>query len=1150
MSITQVTDVYGNVRTFGSSGEDQRDARAYQAGVDRDAALLEAAKTGDYSNIPGYSNMSGRDRAEIEQKGANILRQSNMMQGQLTGDYSGASKYAPVLLEGSSLQRFNEGKGYAVYDSFTAADGTQYLAVAGKNSSFIQKVNPDGTTERVAAPPKVSSMGVNISKNTVRGVSPGKYGSIKGGTRSKNVNRVLDAFGDFTSNLDITTDTITDDTTDTTDDTTDTTDDTTANTGVGVGGAPAGDIDLDSTFSSADFTSVTPPTDVINVGAGEVAPIDPNVSQTVNQAVSGVNYQPITPSDFTVTQTTGTPGSITSPTTGYVGGNVSPQANVTGTFTQPVSTAGMSAVPGSIMYKTQYAGTQGAVPQGTVATAPATGQNIQTGYEQHPYINRQTTQEIMVTEFNGQPVTYVPPGFVRKFPRKALSTQATSVDKNITGVTNMAEGGDVNKDAMLATRLLGFEGQPNELEKFLEENPNASARMNLYKDAMNSMNTNIVPKQATIAGQPHRLAYVNPQEEQMLKNAGGSGQPSFGGIPAFFTIGKGTTVGEVITDPIAKVTYTWNGNSWDMVDETGRSLGSTPGLGPSPGGDVNKDAIVDTFPSAAGQGVNTDQFRAMQQGLITQTMQPRQATVAGMIPNAYDFIPVDAGMAVPQAPFAEAATAGTTSVAGQPILPNVQTASTTATQPDVERQTDALTAQTLSTLTRDITGQTQDTSSVSGLGPVTGTAQTVQSVAAQAGDPVPTRTVDLTPGAEELVRGTGVDQARVGQAFGTGEIQAASVQTELANLMSQFDDGQTPAWAAGSMRRATAVMAQRGLGASSLAGQAIVQAAMEAALPIAQIDASNKQQVALFKAEQRAKFLQIDFDQAFQAKVINAARVSEIANMNFNADQQIALENSRAANTVNLANLNNRQALLLSEAAALANLDMANLSNLQQAQVQNAQNFLQMDMANLNNSQQTEIFKTQQNIASVLSDAAAENAAEQFNAQSENQRNQFFSNLSSIVSQFNASQSNAMDQFNLNNVNSLRKFNSEVQQQRDLFNAQNGLVIAQANAKWRQNIATLNTAAQNESNMDFAKTINALSAKNLDEIWQRERDIMSNAFISSESAMDRALQIILGDKSLESVRLQLEAKEDIADTELLSRFLFGGSGDGGFSLFP
>ena len=47
--------------------------------------------------------------------------------------------------------------------------------------------------------------------------------------------------------------------------------------------------------------------------------------------------------------------------------------------------------------------------------------------------------------------------------------------------------------------------------------------------------------------------------------------------------------------------------------------------------------------------------------------------------------------------------------------------------------------------------------------------------------------------------------------------------------MQQFEGGNTPAWAAGSMRAATATLAARGLGASSLAGQAIVQAAMEAA---------------------------------------------------------------------------------------------------------------------------------------------------------------------------------------------------------------------------------------------------------------------------------------------------------------------------------
>ena len=145
-----------------------------------------------------------------------------------------------------------------------------------------------------------------------------------------------------------------------------------------------------------------------------------------------------------------------------------------------------------------------------------------------------------------------------------------------------------------------------------------------------------------------------------------------------------------------------------------------------------------------------------------------------------------------------------------------------------------------------------------------------------------------------------------------------------------------------------------------------------------------------------------------------------------------------------------------------------------------------------------------------------------------------------------------MDQFNVNSVNAIRQFNSEIQQQRDLFNAQNGLVVAQANAQWRQNIATLNTAAQNESNLDFAKTINALTSKNLDEIWQRERDIMSFAFTSDQSAMDRALSIILADKELEAAREKLNAMEDAADTNLAMRFLFGSSPEGilgGLNLF-
>jgi len=42
-----------------------------------------------------------------------------------------------------------------------------------------------------------------------------------------------------------------------------------------------------------------------------------------------------------------------------------------------------------------------------------------------------------------------------------------------------------------------------------------------------------VPRETVIGGQPHMLAYINPEEEQMLYAAGGSGEPGPGGIPAF-----------------------------------------------------------------------------------------------------------------------------------------------------------------------------------------------------------------------------------------------------------------------------------------------------------------------------------------------------------------------------------------------------------------------------------------------------------------------------------------------------------------------------------------------------------------------------------------------------------------------------------------
>jgi len=984
-----ITDVYGNTRTI-SKNASGSEIRNIVNNIERDKALLEAAQSGDFSSVT--ANVDSRDQRDVISAANRILKQVNALQGAKTGDYSGANKDAPMLYgtntnyertlgSGSTDTggKTSSNKGYAVYDSFTDEEGNQYVAVSGKNSSFINKISADGTVERIVKPP------------------------AKKDKRNTNIRRVLGAFEALKASMG------TDDTTETpsTDDdvttpTTTTDDDVT--TGVNTPTLTADDLmqTVSPAVAGGDFTSVTPPTTVQQVKAGGVPIVDPNESQYVTQQVAPVTYQ----------STLGTAGSGP------------------GTVSSTTQTGGLSAVPGQVTYKTQYAGTQGAVPQTLVTTQPGTGAEypaVYQGYQTVPYGN-DLGQTIMITEFNGVPTTYVPPGF-----------------KKITGetqTTGAAEGG--------LMETMSLEGKDRIYRKMGYGGPKTREGHAQYEAS-------------------------NPAAEAKGLAIGGYIQKfNQGGAVRAFDEGGDTTVPANLT-------------SADLAE--------------------------------------------MQKRAVQQTMQPMQANTAMMQPTAADFVPVDAGMTVPIAPFAEAATVGNVQQAVLPTAPATNLAGVTSVAPQVATEAAKLQAAS-GTPTQQITAQQQVGTSITGMEAAQGNAIKVDGPQARKLE------TDPVSGESEII--SGVANAQTAAAF-TEAVQAAeatptkqaTVAGQLEQLMADFEGGETPAWAAGSMRTAMAILSERGLGASSLAGQAVIQAAMEAALPIAQMDAqvvaqfemsnlSNRQQRQMLAAQQRATFMGMEFDQAFQARVANSARIGDIANMNFTAEQQIALEDSRSANTMELSNLSNGQAMIMAEAAALSQLDMANLSNRQQAAVQNASNFLQMDMANLSNEQQTAVFKSQQNIQALFTDQAATNAAAQFNATSENQTDQFFANLTNQTSQFNATQQNAMDQFNVNSVNALREFNSELQQQRDIFNAQNGLVIAQSNAAWRQSIATVNTATQNQSNMDFAKTINALTASNMDQIWQRERDIMSFAFAASESAADRSNNIAVA-------QLTADAQAEVAD---------------------
>ena len=176
----------------------------------------------------------------------------------------------------------------------------------------------------------------------------------------------------------------------------------------------------------------------------------------------------------------------------------------------------------------------------------------------------------------------------------------------------------------------------------------------------------------------------------------------------------------------------------------------------------------------------------------------------------------------------------------------------------------------------------------------------------------------------------------------------ALVSAQMATLIAGIEVGTTPAWARPAVARVEEMMAQRGLGASTVGRDALFNAIIQMALPM---------------ADSNAKALQ------------------DRARQNLSNQQQANVEESRLDMTRRMANLANRQTAasqtaqmaqqmkvqqgafkqeaVLQSAAQQQQTRTQNLGNLQEAARVRAQNANQTNLANLANEQQIEVMELQ-----------------------------------------------------------------------------------------------------------------------------------------------------------------------------------------------
>ena len=360
--------------------------------------------------------------------------------------------------------------------------------------------------------------------------------------------------------------------------------------------------------------------------------------------------------------------------------------------------------------------------------------------------------------------------------------------------------------------------------------------------------------------------------------------------------------------------------------------------------------------------------------------------------------------------------------------------------------------------------------------------------------------------------------------------EEALVSTQLNALLDGMESGEIPAFARPAVAAVNEMLMARGLDASTVGRDALFNAIIQSAVPLAQSNAQSIKESVMQQRTIEAQAEQVNAQMRQQTALANADKVFNMDMANFTAEQQTALSNSKFLQTVALTDTSNEQNAVLTNAANMAKLDLAELDANTRLQAQNAQTFLQMDMANLNNRQQAEIVSAQQEQQRLLSNQAAENAARNANMSTQNQRDQFVASLAQQVemnnvarndamSTFNASQANAaearrvgieadINKANAAMVNDINRFNSQIDFNRQQWNAANAQAVEMSNIDWRRKANTINTAAQNTVNQQNAMNAFGLSSQAMSFMWQELRDQAEFDFKWADNEATRKTQLL------------------------------------------
>ena len=343
--------------------------------------------------------------------------------------------------------------------------------------------------------------------------------------------------------------------------------------------------------------------------------------------------------------------------------------------------------------------------------------------------------------------------------------------------------------------------------------------------------------------------------------------------------------------------------------------------------------------------------------------------------------------------------------------------------------------------------------------------------------------------------------------FTKGDVSPQSTITfQLEKLMDSFNNG-TPAWAAGAIRNVNETMNARGMGGSSMAAAALIQAAMETTLPIAQAEASifqamdmenvrNKQAVALANAAAAQRFELQNLDNRQAVSIQNSMNNANLQLRNLSNQQEAVLSQAQLNAGLRNQELSVSQNVAMANAARFAEVNDINLTNRQQALILEANQKLEVELTNLSNRQQTalsnlqvkasmmgQVLTNEQQVAVLTSTQAFEREMENTNRQTE----AFLQDAVSMAAMEGRVLDNRQQTslFNVSNQLQERQLELNNEQQIRMFNMTNKLNIDVENLSNRQQTALANAqieAAMRGQELTNKQQVNVIKAERIAEI--------------------------------------------------------------------